>query len=84
MGLGGRLDSTNVITPLVSVITNISLDHTGLLGDTPAAIAAEKAGIIKPGVPVVVGYAPDPDVRAVFARKAAEVGSPIEFPLSAD
>ena len=79
VGLGGRLDSTNVITPLVSVITNISLDHTGLLGDTPAAIAAEKAGIIKPGVPVVVGYAPDPDVRAVFARKAAEVGSPIEF-----
>ncbi|MDE6223243.1 MAG: bifunctional folylpolyglutamate synthase/dihydrofolate synthase [Muribaculaceae bacterium] len=79
VGLGGRLDSTNVITPLVSVITNISLDHTGLLGDTPAAIAAEKAGIIKPGVPVVVGYAPDPDVRAVFTRKAAEVGSPIEF-----
>ncbi|MDX1687126.1 MAG: folylpolyglutamate synthase/dihydrofolate synthase family protein [Candidatus Promineifilaceae bacterium] len=53
VGLGGRLDATNVLTPLVSVITSLSLDHTGLLGDTVAAIAAEKGGIIKPGVPVV-------------------------------
>ena len=51
-GLGGRLDSTNVITPLVSVITNISFDHMQFLGDTLEKIAAEKAGIIKPGIPV--------------------------------
>jgi dihydrofolate synthase/folylpolyglutamate synthase len=55
VGMGGRLDSTNVITPLVSVITNIGLDHTQFLGDTLAKIAAEKAGIIKQGVPVVIG-----------------------------
>jgi dihydrofolate synthase/folylpolyglutamate synthase len=54
VGLGGRLDATNVITPLVAVITSISLDHTGILGDTLGKIAAEKAGIIKPGVPVVI------------------------------
>ena len=54
-GLGGRLDSTNIISPCLSIITNISLDHTGLLGDTVEKIAYEKAGIIKPGVPVVVG-----------------------------
>lgn len=79
VGLGGRLDSTNIITPLVSIITNISLDHTGLLGNTPAAIAAEKAGIIKPGVPAIIGYAPDPEVRAVFEKRAVEVGAPLEF-----
>ena len=55
VGLGGRLDSTNVCTPRVSVITSISLDHTQQLGESLAAIAAEKAGIIKPGVPVVSG-----------------------------
>ena len=55
VGLGGRLDSTNIITPLVSVITNISFDHMALLGDTLEKIAGEKAGIIKPGVPAVVG-----------------------------
>ena len=55
VGLGGRLDSTNIITPLVSVITNIGLDHTQFLGETLAEIAFEKAGIIKPGLPVVVG-----------------------------
>lgn len=70
VGLGGRLDSTNIITPLVSVITNISPDHTALLGSTPAEIAAEKAGIIKPGVPVVIGEADDPSVRAVFDAAA--------------
>lgn len=79
VGLGGRLDSTNIITPCLSVITNISLDHTGLLGDTPAAIAAEKAGIIKPGVPVVIGEADDPEVRGVFEHKAAEEHAPIVF-----
>lgn len=79
VGLGGRLDSTNIITPLVSVITNISLDHTALLGDTPAAIAAEKAGIIKPGVPVVIGRADDPAVREVFDRTAASNGSEIVY-----
>src|SRR3970040_701004 len=55
VGMGGRLDATNVITPLVSVITNIGLDHTQFLGNTPEAIAYEKAGIIKPGIPVVIG-----------------------------
>ncbi|MDR1920426.1 MAG: bifunctional folylpolyglutamate synthase/dihydrofolate synthase, partial [Candidatus Adiutrix sp.] len=54
-GLGGRLDSTNVIKPLLSIITNVSLEHTAQLGDTVAAIAAEKAGIIKPAVPLVAG-----------------------------
>lgn len=75
-GLGGRLDSTNIITPILSVITNISLDHTSLLGSTKAAIAAEKAGIIKPGVPVVVGEAPagSPE-REVFEQKALDCGS---------
>lgn len=78
VGLGGRLDSTNIISPLEAVITNISLDHTALLGDTPEKIAAEKAGIIKAGVPVVVGHARD-GVREVFARKAQSVGAPIDF-----
>jgi dihydrofolate synthase / folylpolyglutamate synthase len=54
-GMGGRLDSTNVIHPLLTVITNISFDHTMFLGDSLKQIAAEKAGIIKPGVPVVIG-----------------------------
>ncbi|MBR4402603.1 MAG: bifunctional folylpolyglutamate synthase/dihydrofolate synthase [Flavobacteriales bacterium] len=70
-GLGGRLDSTNVITPMLSVITNIALDHTSLLGDTRGEIAREKAGIIKRGVPVVVGEADD-EVRPVFERVARE------------
>ncbi|MDE6484278.1 MAG: bifunctional folylpolyglutamate synthase/dihydrofolate synthase, partial [Duncaniella sp.] len=84
-GLGGRLDTTNIISPLLSVITNISPDHTSLLGDTPAAIAAEKAGIIKPGVPVVIGRADDESVRKVFTETAARNGSPIIFaqPLDA-
>ena len=55
VGLGGRLDCTNIITPVLSVITNISFDHTQFLGNTLAEIAAEKAGIIKPDVPVVIG-----------------------------
>ncbi|MDR0412754.1 MAG: bifunctional folylpolyglutamate synthase/dihydrofolate synthase [Dysgonamonadaceae bacterium] len=72
VGLGGRMDCTNVITPALSVITNISFDHTDLLGNTLEAIAKEKAGIIKPGVPVVIGEA-EGEVKAVFskARQAA-------------
>ncbi len=74
VGLGGRLDSTNVCRPQVSVITSISLDHTQQLGTTLAAIAGEKAGIIKPGIPVVSGViAAEP--RAVIARIAEEYGS---------
>lgn len=78
VGLGGRLDSTNIITPMLSVITNISLDHTALLGHTPEAIASEKAGIIKPGVPAVIGESSG-EVRRVFARKVAETGSEIFY-----
>jgi dihydrofolate synthase/folylpolyglutamate synthase len=78
VGLGGRLDCTNIITPLLSVITNISFDHTGFLGDTLAKIAGEKAGIIKPGVPVVVGET-TPETRPVFEGKAAELQAPIFF-----
>lgn len=78
VGLGGRLDSTNVITPLLSVITNISYDHQNLLGDTLPQIAFEKAGIIKPGVPVVIGET-HPESAPVFQKKAAETGSSIVF-----
>jgi len=78
VGLGGRLDSTNVITPLLSVITNISYDHQNLLGDTLPLIAGEKAGIIKPGVPVVIGET-HPESAPVFLKKAAETRSPIVF-----
>ena len=78
VGMGGRLDSTNIITPLVSVITNIGLDHTQFLGDTLEAIAHEKAGIIKPAIPVVIGeYVPE--TRAVFLAKASETNSEIYF-----
>ncbi|MCM1067072.1 MAG: Mur ligase family protein [Muribaculaceae bacterium] len=82
VGLGGRLDCTNIITPLLSVITNISLDHTALLGATEPEIALEKAGIIKPGVPVVVGRA-EGDVRAVFEAKARAEEAPIVFACDA-
>ncbi|WP_080056525.1 bifunctional folylpolyglutamate synthase/dihydrofolate synthase [Spirosoma aerolatum] len=78
VGLGGRLDSTNVITPLVSVITNIGYDHTDILGDTLPQIAGEKAGIIKPGVPVVIGET-HPDTQAVFMKKASEQKAPLVF-----
>ena len=78
VGLGGRLDCTNIITPLVSIITNISFDHTQFLGDTLAKIAAEKAGIIKKGVPVVVGEATS-ETRPVFEAKAREMDAPIVF-----
>jgi dihydrofolate synthase / folylpolyglutamate synthase len=76
VGLGGRLDATNVLDPLVSVITNISLDHTQLLGTTLAEIAGEKAAIIKPGRPVVSAPQPD-EVDAVIARQAEKMGSPL-------
>lgn len=78
VGLGGRLDSTNIITPAVSVITNISLDHTALLGSTEVEIAGEKAGIIKTDVPVVIGRA-EGDVRRVFAETARRVGTKAIF-----
>lgn len=83
VGLGGRLDCTNIITPVLSVITNISLDHTQFLGDTRAKIAAEKAGIIKTGVPVVIGEA-DEETRPVFEAKAKAVGAPITFAQDSD
>lgn len=78
VGLGGRLDCTNIITPSLSVITNISFDHTQFLGHTLAAIASEKAGIIKPGVPVVIGEVL-PETRGVFSDKARVEQSPIVF-----
>ena len=77
-GLGGRLDSTNIITPILSVITNISFDHTAFLGNTLESIASEKAGIIKPSVPVVIGEAQG-SVREVFIQKADEQKAPIYF-----
>lgn len=76
-GLGGRLDSTNVITPLVSAVTSISLDHTQLLGPTVELIAREKAGIFKPGVPAVT-VQHIPSVTAVFREVAADVGAPLQ------
>ncbi len=77
-GLGGRLDCTNIITPILSLITNISHDHTQFLGDSLAAIATEKAGIIKPSVPVVIGQSHS-DTRPVFMVKAHESRSPLSF-----
>ena len=79
VGLGGRLDCTNIITPVLSVITNISFDHVQFLGDTLPKIAREKAGIIKPGIPVCIGENINDEVKAVFANKAKEVGAPITF-----
>jgi dihydrofolate synthase / folylpolyglutamate synthase len=75
-GLGGRLDSTNVITPELSVITNISSDHMNLLGNSLAEIAAEKAGIIKKNIPVVIGQS-QPDIASVFTEKAKKENSRI-------
>ncbi len=78
VGMGGRLDSTNVVTPELSVITNISLDHTQFLGNTKALIAAEKGGIIKTGIPVVIGER-DNESSPVFEQIAKEHKSPISF-----
>ena len=77
-GLGGRLDSTNVVKPELSVITNIGMDHMNLLGDTLSAIAYEKAGIIKSAVPVVIGETAA-ESKAVFEQVAAEKGAPLFF-----
>lgn len=79
VGMGGRLDSTNIIRPLLSVITGISLDHTQYLGDSLAQIATEKAGIIKPGVPVVIGRAEEPEVRQVFQERAKALAAPLSL-----
>ena len=78
VGLGGRLDCTNIITPMLSIITNISFDHTQFLGNTLAEIAGEKAGIIKPHVPVVIGEYLE-ETRPVFEEKAKEMQAPILF-----
>ncbi|MDG1278436.1 MAG: bifunctional folylpolyglutamate synthase/dihydrofolate synthase [Algoriphagus sp.] len=78
VGMGGRLDSTNVITPELSLITNIGYDHMQFLGDTLALISGEKAGIIKPNVPVVISET-HPETRKVFLEKAASGESPITF-----
>lgn len=77
-GLGGRLDSTNIIRPVLSVITNIGLDHTAILGDTLAKIAFEKAGIIKKGIPAVIGETTD-DTCPVFVKKSKETHSELIF-----
>lgn len=78
VGLGGRLDSTNIITPELSIITNIGLDHTDLLGDTLQLIANEKAGIIKPNIPVVICEWQE-EIQQVFVDKACVAGAPITF-----
>jgi len=78
VGLGGRLDSTNIITPLLSIITNIGWDHMNILGDTLQLIAGEKAGIIKQGIPVIIGEY-QPDIADVFLKKAAKEEADISF-----
>ena len=78
VGLGGRLDSTNVIKPEIAVITNIGLDHTRFLGETIKEIAHEKAGIIKTGIPVVIGEYTE-ETKAVFLRKSKDTNSPVLF-----
>ena len=78
VGMGGRLDSTNVLSPDLCVITNIGLDHTQFLGDTLSKIAAEKAGIIKKETPVVIGET-HPETRPVFEQRAVELNAPIVF-----
>lgn len=77
-GLGGRLDSTNVINPLISIITNISLDHQNMLGDTLEEIAGEKAGIIKSSIPIIIGER-QKSIEKVFLEKASVANSPIYF-----
>jgi len=78
VGLGGRLDSTNIITPLLSVITNIGWDHMNMLGDTLQLIAAEKAGIIKRDIPIIIGEH-QPEVVDIFSRKAQQENANISF-----
>lgn len=83
VGLGGRLDCTNIISPILSIITNISFDHTQFLGNTLEKIAAEKAGIIKKNTPVVVGETL-PETKSVFQKKAKEMDAPIYFAVDYD
>jgi len=78
VGLGGRLDSTNIITPFLSIITNVTLDHTQLLGDTIEEIAREKAGIMKKGVPCIIGES-TPETRAVFDAVAKQTGTSLIY-----
>lgn len=78
VGLGGRLDSTNIINPELAIITNISLDHTALLGDNISLIAGEKAGIIKQSTPIVIGQSQE-DIKNVFIDKATELDAEISF-----
>jgi dihydrofolate synthase/folylpolyglutamate synthase len=78
VGLGGRLDASNIIKPILSIITNIGLDHTQFLGTTRPEIATEKAGIIKEGIPVVIGEQ-HPETEAVFRNKALKMKAPIFF-----
>lgn len=79
VGLGGRLDCTNIITPRLAIITNISKDHTQFLGDTLTKIASEKAGIMKPHVPTLIGEASDRNVREVFINRSIKVNSALHF-----
>jgi dihydrofolate synthase/folylpolyglutamate synthase len=78
VGMGGRLDSTNILSPELCLITNIGYDHTQFLGDTLPLIAGEKAGIIKQGVPVVISQS-QPDTREVFREKAGQLQAPLVF-----
>jgi dihydrofolate synthase / folylpolyglutamate synthase len=78
VGMGGRLDSTNIISPLVSVITNIGMDHSSFLGNTLQKITVEKAGIMKPGIPVVIGEMQD-EISDVFFREAEKTGCSLTF-----
>ncbi|NIJ54132.1 bifunctional folylpolyglutamate synthase/dihydrofolate synthase [Dyadobacter arcticus] len=79
VGMGGRLDSTNIVTPVLSLITNISLDHTQFLGETLAEIAGEKAGIIKQGIPVIISELQSTDIANVFIEKAIELNASLTF-----
>ncbi|CAM3310176.1 Dihydrofolate synthase/folylpolyglutamate synthase [Aequorivita lipolytica] len=83
VGMGGRLDSTNIITPEVAVITNIGLDHTQFLGSTLEKIAAEKAGIIKGGIPLIIGETL-PETKEIFKKIASEKNAPISFAETID
>ena len=83
-GLGGRYDSTNIINPLICVITGISMEHTQILGKTIAEIAYEKAGIMKRNVPVVIGETYDEELKQIFQSKAFEVSAPIIFSTQKD
>ena len=83
-GLGGKLDSTNIIKPIVSIITGISLEHTQILGNTLSEIAYEKAGIMKRNIPVVIGETHDENLRQLFKSKAFEVSAPLVFSTQKD